>query len=192
MREFARLYAELDETTATNRKLDALQTYFSARRRSTQPGRCTFLAGGKPRQSSADQAAAPVRDRIRRRSTTGCSTSATTRSAIWPRPSPTSCRRRGTAATSACRLDGGTHPAAARRQPEHIRGALFAMWDETDWRERFLLMKLIGGGFRVGVSKLLVTRALAEVAGIDAKLIAQRLMGWTDGRVHPMPTATRS
>jgi DNA ligase-1 len=46
-------------------------------------------------------------------------------------------------------------------------------------------MKLIGGGFRVGVSRLLVTRALGEVAGVDAKLIAQRLMGWIDGRVRP-------
>ncbi|MET0964526.1 MAG: ATP-dependent DNA ligase, partial [Noviherbaspirillum sp.] len=69
--------------------------------------------------------------------------------------------------------------------PETVRAALFALWDETAWRERFLLMKLIGGGFRVGVSKLLVTRALGEVAGVDAKLVAQRLMGWTDGRVRP-------
>ena len=29
MREFARLYADLDETTSTTRKLDALQQYFS-------------------------------------------------------------------------------------------------------------------------------------------------------------------
>jgi DNA ligase-1 len=36
-----------------------------------------------------------------------------------------------------------------------------AYWDELDTRERFLLIKLIGGGFRVGVSRLLVTRALA-------------------------------
>jgi DNA ligase-1 len=35
------------------------------------------------------------------------------------------------------------------------------------------------------VSKLLVTRALAAIAAVDAKLIAQRLMGWTDGRVRP-------
>jgi DNA ligase-1 len=48
--------------------------------------------------------------------------------------------------------------------------------------ERFLLVKLIGGGFRVGVSKLLVQRALAEHAGLDAKRVAQRLMGWTDAR----------
>jgi DNA ligase-1 len=70
-------------------------------------------------------------------------------------------------------------------EPEAVREALFSWWDETAWRERFLLMKLIGGGFRVGVSRLLVTRALGAVAGVDPKHIAQRLMGWTDGRVRP-------
>ncbi|MNM43720.1 putative DNA ligase-like protein [compost metagenome] len=37
----------------------------------------------------------------------------------------------------------------------------------------------------MGVSKLLVTRALACIAAIDSKLVAQRLMGWTDGKVSP-------
>jgi DNA ligase-1 len=69
--------------------------------------------------------------------------------------------------------------------PGFIREKLFEYWDELTWRERFLFVKLIGGGFRVGVSKLLVTRALAAIAAVDAKLIAQRLMGWTDGRVRP-------
>jgi DNA ligase-1 len=65
MREFARLYAELDETTATNRKLEALQNYFGSaapgKRRvgGVLPGRRQAAPGG------ADQAAAPVRDRIR-------------------------------------------------------------------------------------------------------------------------------
>ena len=53
----------------------------------------------------------------------------------------------------------------------------------------FLLSKLIGGGFRVGVSKLLVQRALAEQMGLDAKLVAQRLMGYTDAK--QMPGAAR-
>jgi DNA ligase-1 len=69
--------------------------------------------------------------------------------------------------------------------PGTIREALFAAWDELDWRERFLFVKLIGGGFRVGVSRLLVTRALAAIAAVDSKLIAQRLMGWTDNSVRP-------
>jgi DNA ligase-1 len=58
-------------------------------------------------------------------------------------------------------------------------------FDELDGAGRFLLVKLIGGGFRVGVSKLLVQRALAEHAGIDAKLVAQRMMGYTEARATP-------
>jgi DNA ligase 1 len=60
-----------------------------------------------------------------------------------------------------------------------------AYWDELDATERFLLTKLIGGGFRVGVSKLLVQRALAQVSGLDAKVIAQRMMGSTDKTARP-------
>ena len=60
-----------------------------------------------------------------------------------------------------------------------------AYWDELDTPGRYLLTKLIGGGFRVGVSKLLVQRALAESAGLDAKLVAQRMMGYTDAKTVP-------
>src|SRR6185369_12044597 len=64
-------------------------------------------------------------------------------------------------------------------------------WDELDASGRFLLTKLIGGGFRVGVSKLLVQRALAEHAGLDAKLVAQRMMGFTDKTARPDAAAYR-
>ncbi len=69
--------------------------------------------------------------------------------------------------------------------PEEIRTALFAYWNELDAQGRFLLAKLISGGFRVGVSKLLVIRALSELTSIDNKIIAQRMMGWTDGAILP-------
>src|SRR6185436_2376654 len=64
-------------------------------------------------------------------------------------------------------------------------------WDELDTTGRFLLTKLIGGGFRVGVSKLLVQRALAAHAGVDAKLVAQRMMGFTDKTARPDAAAYR-
>ena len=73
--------------------------------------------------------------------------------------------------------------------PEAQADALAGWWRELDAPGRFLLTKLIGGGFRVGVSKLLVQRALAEAFGIDAKVVAQRLMGYTDARA--LPTAAR-
>ena len=69
--------------------------------------------------------------------------------------------------------------------PEAQAEAIQCCWDELDTPGRFLLTKLIGGGFRVGVSKLLVQRALAEHAGLDAKLLAQRMMGYTDKAARP-------
>jgi DNA ligase-1 len=71
--------------------------------------------------------------------------------------------------------------------PEAQAAALRAWWSVLGAPQRFLLVKLIGGGFRVGVSKLLVQRALAQAAGLDAKLVAQRMMGYTDARSAPTP-----
>ena len=76
--------------------------------------------------------------------------------------------------------------------PEKIRAALFDYWRGIDSQARFLLIKLISGGFRVGVSKLLVIRALGELSGTDHKIIAQRMMGWPMARSCPARKATRS
>jgi len=47
-------------------------------------------------------------------------------------------------------------------------------------QERFVFTKLMTGGWRLGVSQNLVTRALAEVYTIDKSILAHRLMGnWT-------------
>ncbi|MGZ3184358.1 MAG: ATP-dependent DNA ligase [Telluria sp.] len=185
MREFARLYAELDETTATNRKLEALQNYFRSAAPENAAWAVYFLAGGKPRQAVPtrllseyaieyaqldgwlfDECYAAVGDL------------AETIAHILPPP--------------ARRSDVGLAEWMEQRigplrgaDPGRIREALFSYWDELETRERFLLTKLIGGAFRVGVSRLLVTRALAAIAAVDSKVIAQRLMGWTDGTVRP-------
>jgi DNA ligase-1 len=42
---------------------------------------------------------------------------------------------------------------------------------------RFVVMKLITGAFRVGVSKRLVTRAIAKQCGLTADVVSHRLMG---------------
>ncbi len=71
--------------------------------------------------------------------------------------------------------------------PDEIGERLAGYWDELDWSGRFLLTKLIGGGFRVGVSRLSVIRALAEVAGVEPKTVAQRIVGYTG--IASMPSA---
>ena len=60
---------------------------------------------------------------------------------------------------------------------ETQRAAMILAWRELDQGQRFVWNKLISGGFRVGVSQQLVTRALGEVGGIDPAVVAHRLMG---------------
>jgi DNA ligase-1 len=185
MREFARLYAELDETTATNRKLAALAHYFSHAAPENAAWAVYFLAGGKPRQAVPSKLLrqyaieyAGLDEWLFDECYSAVGDMAETIAHILPAPGK--------------RSDVGLAEWMEQRigplrgaDPGTIREALFGYWNELDWRERFLFVKLIGGGFRVGVSRLLVTRALAGIAAVDSKLIAQRLMGWTDGSVRP-------
>jgi DNA ligase-1 len=185
MREFARLYADLDETTATNRKLEALQDYFEHAAPENAAWAVYFLAGGKPRQAvptrvlrEAAIAYAGLDEWLFEESHAAVGDMAETIAHILPPP------KRHSDIGLAVWMEERIGPLRGA-DPLTIREKLFEYWDELTWRERFLFVKLIGGGFRVGVSKLLVTRALAAIAAVDAKLIAQRLMGWTDGRVRP-------
>ena len=185
MREFARLYAELDETTATNRKLEALQNYFASAAPENAAWAVYFLAGGKPRQAVPSKLLrqyaieyAGLDEWLFDESYAAVGDMAETIAHILPPP------KRHSDVGLAVWMEERIGPLRGA-DPGTIREALFSYWDELTWRERFLFVKLIGGGFRVGVSKLLVTRALASIAAVDSKLIAQRLMGWTDGRVKP-------
>jgi DNA ligase-1 len=189
MREFARLYAELDETTSTTRKLDALQSYFSHAAPENAAWAVYFLAGGKPRQAVPTKLLrqyaieyAGLDEWLFDESYHAVGDMAETIAHILPPPT----RRSDVGLAEWMEQRIGPLRGA---DPGTIREALFAAWDELDWRERFLFVKLIGGGFRVGVSRLLVTRALAAIAAVDSKLIAQRLMGWTDNSVRPTATS---
>jgi DNA ligase-1 len=57
------------------------------------------------------------------------------------------------------------------------RAAIIEWWRTLPYRECFILNKLLTGELRVGVSELLVTRALAEVLGIERADVTRRLMG---------------
>lgn len=55
--------------------------------------------------------------------------------------------------------------------------AILGLWDRLESREKYILHKLLGGEFRVGVSRLLVIRALAELAGVETAEMTHRLTG---------------
>jgi DNA ligase-1 len=55
-----------------------------------------------------------------------------------------------------------------------------AWWNTLDRLQRFILLKLLTGELRVGVSQTLVVRALAQAADLPVTTTAARLMGeWT-------------
>ncbi|MFD0796187.1 ATP-dependent DNA ligase [Maribacter chungangensis] len=61
---------------------------------------------------------------------------------------------------------------------------LLSNWKMLDYYERFVFTKLITGGFRIGVSQKLMTRALSRATEIDEDILAYKLMGnWDPSKI---------
>ncbi len=185
MKRFARLFAELDQSTSTLAKVDALRRYFAEAAPADAAWAVYFLAGGKPRQVVPNNVLwalacerAGIDDWLFDACYQAVGDFAETVAHVLPPPAHES--DLGLAVWVEERL-----LALRGLSPEEQATRVAAYWDELDTTGRFLLNKLIGGGFRVGVSKLLVQRALAEGSGVDGKLVAQRMMGYTDARATP-------
>jgi DNA ligase-1 len=65
----------------------------------------------------------------------------------------------------------------ARREDADKRRLIVGWWHELPYRECFLVNKLLTGSLRVGVSRSLVTRALAECLGQPRAQIERLLIG---------------
>ena len=61
--------------------------------------------------------------------------------------------------------------------PDLQRRKVTEWWAPLDRLQRFVLLKMITGELRVGVSQTLVVRALSQAAGIPVATVAARLMG---------------
>jgi DNA ligase-1 len=61
--------------------------------------------------------------------------------------------------------------------PRHQQETMRRIWSQLTPDQRLVFHKLLGGSFRVGVSKQLLVRALAEVAHVEPAVISHRLAG---------------
>ena len=194
MKNFAALFTELDSTTSTNAKVAALQQYFQAATPADAAWAVYFLSGGKPRQvvktamlRTLACEAAGIDDWLFDECYQAVGDLAETIAYVLPLdllPLDFEASDAGLAVWIEERL----LPLRGLSEQD-IAQRIKSFWRELDSRGRFLLIKLVGGGFRVGVSKLLVQRALAAHSGVDAKRIAQRMMGYVDAKV--LPTALK-
>jgi DNA ligase 1 len=189
VKRFSQLFAELDATTSTNAKIDALQRYFAQAPARDAAWAVYFLAGGKPRQvvnmgflAGLACQVAGIAGWLFDECYQAVGDLGETIALVLPRGNET------TDVGLADWVEQRLLPLRGMDETQ-IGERVASYWRELDMQGRFLLTKLIGGGFRVGVSKLLVQRALAAHAGVDAKQVAQRMMGYTDGKV--MPTQER-
>lgn len=187
MKAFAELYANLDATTSSNAKLAALQAYFRQAPPDDAAWAVYFLSGGRPRQLVPtrllrDMAteASGIEPWLFEESYQSVGDLAETISLLLPESTYTS--EDGLAVW----LEEKLLPLRGL-PPLELAERLPALWTQLDQPSLMVCIKLITGSFRVGVSKLLVTRALAAMADLDSKRVAQRLVGYTDLSNRPTP-----
>lgn len=185
MKAFAALYSELDATTGNNAKLAALVAYLRNAPAADAAWAVYFLAGGKPRQlvptkllRERGRLVARLPEWLFDECYHAVGDLAETIALLLPQPT------RETDEGLAVWVEHYLLPLRGA-EPQAIGDRLMWIWDRLSTQERLVCGKLLTGSFRVGVSRLLVTRALAEVAGVDPKRVAERLVGYTDIRARP-------
>jgi DNA ligase 1 len=180
MKRFARLYAALDETTATSEKVAALAEYFTGAAPADAAWAVHFLIGRRPkrlvsaarlRMWAAEEAGVPAW--LFEESYHAVGDLAETITLLLPPGDgaselPLACW----VEERLLRLQGEDEDAQ--------RQMMLESWRELGSRERFVWNKLITGSFRVGASQQLVIRALAQMSGVPEGVLSHRLMGTWD------------
>ena len=185
MRRFAQLYALLDASTSTRHKLESLRAYWADAPAADAAWAVYFLSGGRPRRSLSTTVLrqwaaheAGVDDWLFEASYAVVGDLAETIAHLLPHGQQHD--------------DTPLHRWMSERllpwrqldQAGQLAQLSHWMRDLTPL-ERFVLLKMIGGGWRVGVSRQLVIRSLSEHAGLDTSMVAQRMMGYNDARHEP-------
>lgn len=179
MKGFAALYEALDQTTSTSAKLAALERYFRTAPDDDRLWCIALFSGRRPRRALPTTAlrewaseAAGIPQWLFDESYALVGDLAETIARVLPMP-----RAPADLSLSAAiaEIQG------LRALDETARKAkVIALWDALPPDQRFLFNKLITGGFRVGVSQRLMTRALAAATDQPVDVVAHKLMGdWT-------------
>jgi DNA ligase-1 len=180
VKAFARLFAAIDQTTATNEKVAALAEYFRNAPPADAAWAVHFLSGRRPKRLigsrklaawASDEAALPEWLFEECYQTVG--DLAETITLILPEA--------GASSDLPLSFWVEQRLLPLRGEGEDVqRDVMVRSWRELDRGQRFVWNKLITGSFRVGASHRLVVRALAEVSGLEEGVVAHRLMGSWD------------
>lgn len=177
MKLFTELYTELEQTNKTNEKVEALKEYFAQADLQDAAWALYFLSGRKPRQIVSSKKLrewaielSGIPEWLYEESRDTVGDGSETIALLLP---------------NNAKIDETPLHVLVEEKLLPLRGAdeetqknaVVAAWTGMNYAQRLVYNKLISGSFRVGVSQLLVVRALSQLSEIPVDIIAHRLMG---------------
>ncbi|MBA3860021.1 MAG: ATP-dependent DNA ligase [Cyanobacteria bacterium PR.3.49] len=177
MRHFTRLFGSIDETTKTSEKVAVMAEYFSTCSPSDGAWTVYLLTGRKLRQLvptarlvGCALAQTNLPEWLFGESYDAVGDLAETIALLLPPPTSSS------DVPLKEWVEERLMPLRGKSEEEQT-ALLTTYWSELTMPERLVMNKIITGSFRVGVSQLLVVKALSKTSGVDEPTIAHRLMG---------------
>ncbi|WP_299862962.1 ATP-dependent DNA ligase [uncultured Roseobacter sp.] len=176
MKRFAALFNAIDQSTKTTVKVSALADYFAEAPDMDRMWTMALFSGRRPKRAvtttklrewAAEEACIPLW--LFEESYPIVGDLAETIALVLP-PNETSSDESLSHWINALR-------ALASVEEEDRKAAVLQAWAQLGGTERFVFNKLITGGFRMGVSQKLMTRALSRATGKSEAELAHRLMG---------------
>ena len=179
MRDFARLFADLDETNKTNEKISILKSYFISVADEDKIQTLALFTGRKPkRQINSTQIRqwamelANIPQWLFEESYQVVGDLGETIALLLPDPVDTQDKSLSEWIAEINQLSALTE--------EERRSWLKDSWMSMGQQERFVFNKILTGSFRIGVSQSLIIKALSELSGLEPATLTHRIMGQWD------------
>ena len=176
MEAFTALFTAIDQTTKTNSKIKAMVDYFTLAKEDDKLYAVSILIGNKPKRPVKTAELKEWSSKIARlpmwlfdESYYTVGDLAETIALILPPPQQDKRYSLKETLDLLARLES----LPTEEKFEHIKD----YWLSVPTAERFVFNKLITGNFRMGVSRQLVTKALAAYLGKEETAVAHQLMG---------------
>jgi len=188
MKRFTALYSALDETTSTNRKVEAMVDYFADAPPADAVWAAYFLAGRRPKRLISSRA-------MRRWAAAAAELRQLGGEDNVPMPEwmfEACYSEVGDLAETISLVVSSDQQGAGRPLHYWVEERLLPMrkmdeaeqqaemtriWKQFSQPERFVWTKLTTSALRVGVGKKLLIRALSQLSGLDKAVLSHRLMG---------------
>lgn len=176
MKDFASLFAALDETNKTNDKIRVLKEYFVSVPDEDKIWTLALFTGRKPkRQITSTQIRQWAMDLseipqwLFEESYQVVGDLGETIALLLPETS-------GTQEKSLSQWMKEINNLANLNEEER-KSWLVASWLVMNRQERFVFNKILTGSFRIGVSQNLIIKALSEISGLESSVLTHRVMG---------------